>query len=35
MLQVLMQDGHALDKAAKNKVAIKSEYILLLISEVF
>lgn len=35
MLQILMQDGHAPDKEAKNKVAIKSENILLFISEVF
>lgn len=30
-----MQDGHAPDKEAKNKVAIKRGYILLFISEVF
>lgn len=35
MLQILTQDGHAPDKEAKNKAAIKREYILLFISEVF
>lgn len=34
-MKVLMKDAHAPDKEAKNKVAIKSEYILLFISEVF
>lgn len=35
MLQILMQNSHAPDKEAKNKIAIKSECILLFISEVF
>lgn len=30
-----MQDGHASDKETKNKVAIKSECVLLFISDVF
>lgn len=35
MLQIFMQDGHGPNKEAKNKVAIKRDYILLFISEVF